>query len=681
MILSSTSDAKAHEGLSSATVTATLETRSTVSAPGTILLPPDEQALVTVANGRVVAATALAATLMGCRPDAYGDTPAEELFGPGMDGMRAGDVRTTEVRRRSGDTFRARLVARGMGRVEITYLPDGAEMVETAAGQREILEAIIRGEPVEDVLRRIAVFAETHAPGSMRASILRMSVAEGCLRAVAQPSLPAAFVEGIDRLVPGPQIASCGTAAATGMTVITPEIAGDPWWEPFAEFMESFGVRASWSTAVRSARAEHVLGTFGMYYGEPRFPTPRELYLADAFAHLTALALDRADSDEVRAREIAMRESENMRDAFFASITHDLRTPLQTMVAAAGVLEGVATVDPSQRKAVESLRDAAQHVLDVAEDAMALARPGPVELDLGRVDIATVVRRARGVVGEATDRRNITVRIVQPPVLPELHGDGRRLSRVVVNLLGNAVAHTPIGSTIVVQLEHDEFGRAVVLEVADEGPGLSASMRDVIFEPFVQGGGVREKKGGAGLGLAIVKRFVEAHGGTVAVTSSEGEGARFTVRLPVRDGAQLLPTMPGARDGATRGAAALAGRTVLLAEDDAELRAILRTGMERAGVKVLEAADGLEALEILRGDEPVDLLLLDGWMPRLDGAGVLAGLAGFERKPVVVVLSGGPGATVSGVTWEQLGAAMTLTKPVRLGDLTARVAPLLAGQP
>lgn len=651
-----------------------------MSAPSSIALPADEPALVDVTGGSVAACTPLAATMFGVTRVGLLGTPAQELFSFGVADLPPGTVVTGEARRRSGEVFQARLTCRGEGRMEVTYLPDEAEVVQIASGQRDILEAIISGEPVDDVLKRIARFAEAHAPGSMRASILRMNVAQGCLRAVAQPSLPAAFVEGIDRLVPGPQVASCGTAAATGMMIISPVIEGDPWWTPFAAFMEAFGVRAAWSTAVRSARADHVLGTFGMYYSEPRFPTPRELYLAASFAHLCALAMDRADADEVRAREIALRESEHLRDAFFASITHDLRTPLQTMVAAAGVLEaGTPSADPSMRRAVESLRDAAQHVLDVAEDATALARPGPVRIELGPVDVAAVVRRARNVVNEATMRRSVAVRISQPALLPEINGDSRRISRVIVNLLGNAVGHTPAGSTISVELAHDELAHVVTIDVVDEGPGLSASMREVIFEPFVQGDGPRENRGGAGLGLAIVKRFVEAHGGSVSVTSAEGEGARFSVRLPVLPGARLLPTTPSTSDGGPRGAGALAGRTVLLAEDDAELRQILRTGLERSGVKVLEAADGLEALELLRGDVVIDLLLLDGWMPRLDGAGVLANIAngGLSQKPVVVVLSGGPGPTISGVTWEQLGAAATLTKPVRLSDLTARVAPLL----
>ena len=643
-----------------------------------IVMAPDEPALVDVLAGRITFATTRAATFFGRHVEDIIGLEVDGLFDADVSGLTPGMAVTREAVDLQGRRFYAAVSVPEAGRLEISYLPDAAELVTVARRQRDILEAIVGGDPVEVVLSQIAVFAESHAPGNLRASILRMDPEEGVLRVAGQPSLPPEFIAGIDRLRPGQGVASCGTAAATGLMVLTPSIVGDPWWTPFEGFMAQFGVRASWSTPIRSSRHAAVLGTFGMYYGEPRFPTARELYLAESFAHLAALALDRADADRVRIRQLALLETERLRTAFFASIAHDLRTPLQTIVAAVEILDDqVAPMVPSQRRAAEVLRGAAEQLLHVAEDATQIARPGTVEICREPLDPAVIARRAVTVMFEEASRLQVELRTVLPAVLPQLDADPRRLSRVLVNLLGNAVSHAPTGSTVSLEVTFDAAAHELEMVVVDRGPGLPASMHDRVFEPFVQAGDGGISKGGAGLGLAIVKRFVGAHGGRVGVASEPGQGARFSVFLPVAPDAPMLETAPQS-DARTAAARVLDGRTILLAEDDEALRSILRIGLARSGATVLEAGDGLEALRVL-GNAHVDVLLLDGWMPKLDGAGVLSGMRQDPpaRLPAVVVLSGGAGPTQGGPGWLERGASLVVAKPVRLAALVSAVAGIL----
>lgn len=643
-----------------------------------IVMPFDEPAMLRVREGRVQEATTRAATLLGLSRRELVDRATDEF----LPRLASGSV--VEARRVDGSTFRCKVRELSEGCFTLQYRPETQEIADLFEAQRDIVERIVRGDSVEEVLGAIAVLAEEHAPGGMRCSILVLDEKEGVLRTMGQPSLPRDFVGAIDRLVPAYGKASCGHAAAEGVQVLTTRIEGDPWWKDFAAFMASYGIEASWSSPILSPRNGRTLGTFGMYYPAPRFPTPAELYLIESFTHLAALAIDRHHADLVRAAHVNLLETARMRDTFFATVAHDFRTPLQSVVMGLNSLETLLDRrDPEQVRAIGFVRDAASHLLDVANDVTQLSRPvAEVTMERELQDLRDIAVAAIAVVQEQAVRKQVALELATRGELPLVHVDGRRIRRAVVNLLANAVSYSPRGSSVTVELRFEPAASVVQLSVKDSGPGLPAGREYLVFEPFVQVGEQRERPGGIGLGLAIVKRFVEAHGGRVGVQSEPGKGSRFWLRLPA-DPSAIPVHLPTARPTPTARPAVpkespVEGLRVLVADDDELLRNVLKTGLARAGAQVTAVADGHTALSEL-GQSAYDVLLLDGWMPNGDATVVLERLA-REDGPPIVVLTGGEPTAADGRTFLDLGAAAVVHKPIRIHELAVELARAVASR-
>lgn len=643
-----------------------------------IVMSFDEPAMVRVREGRIVDATTRAATLLG--------VSRHELAGREVARHAAvlANGRTIEARRADGTTFRCKVRELGDDCFTLQYRPDAHEIADLFEAQREIVERIVRGDSIEEVLGAIAVLAEEHVPGGMRCSILVLDEKEGVLRTMGQPSLPRDFVSAIDRLVPAYGKASCGHAAAEGVQVLTTRIEGDPWWKDFASFMASYGIEASWSSPILSPRNGRTLGTFGMYYPAPRFPTPAELYLIESFTHLAALAIDRHHAEVMRVAHVNLLETARMRDTFFATVAHDFRTPLQSVVMGLNSLESLLDRrDTEQLRTIGFVRDAAAHLLDVANDVTQLSRPvTEITLERELQSLRDIALAAIAVVQEQAVRKQVSLELAAHGELPLVNVDGRRIRRAVVNLLANAVSYSPRGSSVTVELRFEPAASTVQLAVRDSGPGLPAGREYLVFEPFVQVGEQRQRSGGIGLGLAIVKRFVESHGGRVGVQSEPGKGSRFWISIPA-DPSAVPIELPRARpagsaqlSGALPNRSPIEGLRVLIADDDELLRGVLRSGLARAGAKVADAASGTAALDELARNT-YDVLLLDGWMPGGDATTVLERLAA-GTGPVVVVLTGGENQTADGRSFEELGATSVVQKPIRMQDLAAELAKAVA---
>ena len=252
------------------------------------------------------------------------------------------------------------------------------------------------------------------------------------------------------------------------------------------------------------------------------------------------LAQIEAAFEERRASEARLRR-------FVADASHELRTPLTSIRGYAELFRRGADSRPEDlAKTMRRIEDAASRMGVLVDDLLLLAR-----LDQGRPLARERVDLGR-VVAEAVD----SARAVDPdrPIaleargLASVSGDEGRLRQVADNLLDNVRVHTPAGTPVKVTLESDHEG--VLLSVTDEGPGLSPEVADRVFERFYRGDPARSRgTGGAGLGLSIVYAIVEAHGGTVSASTSEGGGANFAVRLPVR------PEAPASDEPAATGVA------------------------------------------------------------------------------------------------------------------------------
>src|SRR5206468_7689477 len=188
--------------------------------------------------------------------------------------------------------------------------------VSSLGGQSHVRERIARGAPLPEVLDAIVTLIESAAPG-MLCSILLLDREGRRLRHGAAPTLPATYNAAVDGLEIGPRAGSCGTAAFRGQAVVVRDVQVDPLWERYRALAAPHGLRACWSTPIRSA-AGRVLGTFAMYYREPREPTAAEQELITTATDLAGIAIERARAEE------ALRESEQR----FAKAFHANPAPL-----------------------------------------------------------------------------------------------------------------------------------------------------------------------------------------------------------------------------------------------------------------------------------------------------------------------------------------------------------------
>lgn len=230
------------------------------------------------------------------------------------------------------------------------------------------------------------------------------------------------------------------------------------------------------------------------------------------------------------ASEEAARASENKMRRFVADASHELRTPLTTIRGFAELYRQGAMSDITllmNRIEGESARMGL-----LVEDLLMLARlDAQRPLETKSVDVLTIAADAVHDAKAVAPERDISLKVLPGPGIPEVIGDDARLRQVLANLVGNAIRHTPADSSIAICVGTTE--KSVLLEVRDTGPGLSPEESEHVFERFYRADSSRTREsGGSGLGLSIVAALVAAHDGTVTVDSTPGQGATFRVELP-----------------------------------------------------------------------------------------------------------------------------------------------------
>jgi PAS domain S-box-containing protein len=340
--------------------------------------------------------------------------------------------------------------------------------------------------------------------------------------------------------------------------------------------------------------------------------TEDDLSLGQSLADRAALVADNA-----RLYREA-QEANRMKDEFLATLSHELRTPLNAIVGWTKLLQGGQLDEPTRARAVDTIDRNARAQTQLIEDILDVSRivAGKLNLDVRAVDLPALVEGALDSVRHAADAKGVRLVAEIDRGVGPFEGDPGRLQQVAWNLLSNAIKFTPRGGQVVARLR--PAGDHVELVVQDDGMGIKPEFLPHVFERFRQADSSSTRPhGGLGLGLAIVRHLVELHGGSVGVTSEgEGKGATFTVRLPLRD-APLLTETPH-RMPAAAPLPQLSGVSVLVVEDEADARELIRTVLEQLGAGVIAASTAEEALAALDGQR-LDVLLSDIEMPGMDG--------------------------------------------------------------
>jgi CheY-like chemotaxis protein len=317
------------------------------------------------------------------------------------------------------------------------------------------------------------------------------------------------------------------------------------------------------------------------------------------------------------ARNLA-DEANSSKDNFLASMSHELRTPLTSIIGNSEYLLG--QDEPTDLKAVlRDIESAGRAQLALVNDILDMSKisSGKFTIDEAPYNLKVLLTDVENMLSvRAKDTGNQLLVSQKREQQTYLKGDAQRISQILINLLSNAIKFTSNGKVMLTTWNDSSY---LFLEVRDTGIGMPAETVERLFKPFEQAdSSISKRFGGTGLGLFISHNLAELMGGEIQVTSCEGEGSTFTLRLPYIVTAKTI-TQEDREESASHSElnAKLSG-SILVAEDTIELQLLERRILESMGLTVRVANNGLEAVELAQS-ETFDLILMDMQMPEMDG--------------------------------------------------------------
>jgi PAS domain S-box-containing protein len=353
-------------------------------------------------------------------------------------------------------------------------------------------------------------------------------------------------------------------------------------------------------------------------------------------AFLRDISDRRARDAELRHAKEAAESATRAKSEFLANMSHELRTPLNGVLGYAQLLQRDPHLTAGQREAMDAIGKCGSQLLDLINDVLDLSKieAGHLDIDEAPTDLRRLLTDLSSVLAEAAEQKGLRLTMsVGADVPAAVVLDGRHLRQVLLNLLGNAVKFTRAGD---VRLSIEAEGKTLSFAVDDTGPGIEPEALTEIFAAFAQTK-AGATAGGSGLGLTISDHLVSKMGGTLAVESTVGTGSRFSFRLPLVEAADADLSRHGADPSLPPLDARLApgqALTALVVDDSSANRRILASLLESAGVDVLTAAGGLEALAMAELHRP-NVVFMDLKMDDLDG---LEATRRLSRNPATAAI-------------------------------------------
>ncbi|MGH9370729.1 MAG: ATP-binding protein, partial [Vicinamibacterales bacterium] len=394
-------------------------------------------------------------------------------------------------------------------------------------------------------------------------------------------------------------------------------------------------------------------------------------------AFLRDISDRRERDDQLRCAKESAEAATRAKSEFLANMSHELRTPLNGVLGYAQLLQRDRGLNPAQRDALEAISRCGSHLLELINDVLDLSKieAGRLDIEASATDLAQLTVDLKYVIAETARRKGLMLTMTIAPDVPRyVVLDGRHLRQVLLNLLGNAIKFTEQGIVrlVITRTDHERLS----FEVIDSGIGIEPEALTAIFEAFTQTK-IGSTAGGTGLGLAISRRLIKNMGDELKVESAPGQGSRFFFALPLIPGGETSSSRhPDVDEAAPPFDARLAPGvelTALVVDDSTVNRRILASLLESAGVRVVSAAGGIEAIQLAREHRP-DVIFMDLKMGDLDGLEATRRLGSdpaTARIPVIAVTASAFGDTREAA--RAAGCVDYLPKPVRAETLFAAV--------
>lgn len=389
---------------------------------------------------------------------------------------------------------------------------------------------------------------------------------------------------------------------------------------------------------------------------------------------------------EQEARSAA-EAANRMKDEFLATLSHELRSPLNAMLGWTRLLNTRKFDEATTARAMETIERSAKSQAQLVEDLLDVSRiiQGKLHLNVRPLELAWVIEAALETVRPAADAKEIQLQTLLDPTTGPVAGDSDRLQQVIWNLLANAIKFTPKGGQVQVLLEG--VNSSVEITVADTGKGISPEFVPYVFDRFRQADSSTTRTySGLGLGLAIVRHLVELHGGTVhAESQGEGQGATFKVRLPLvkesktREQQSQAGNITSVILSTSKPLPILDGVQILVVDDEADTREFLVAAIKMCGAEVIAVSSATEAIQVI-SQQKLDVLVSDIGMPGEDGYSLIRKIRKLPKE------QGGdiPAVALTAYAREEdrmrslsQGFQMHLSKPVEPEKLATVIASLV----